>query len=648
MNWAHNNFTFTQIPPGFSKLTRLTYLNLSNANVAGQIPIELLYMTNLVTLDLSTLYFSRVLFLKLENPNLLTLVQNITGLKQLLLDGVNISTQGSHWCEPISSSLPYLQILSLSNCCLSGPIDSSLQKLQFLSDIRLSQNNLSALVLEIFADLPNLRSLHLCFSSLYGKVLEKIFQVSTLEAFDLSENSNLLRVLPQFPPTGSLHTLVLSKTTFSGTLPDSVGNLRVLSRIKLSRCNFSGLIPNSIANLTQLLYLDLSYNNCIVIGFSKESLPSLDTLDLSRNKLQGSIPSSFFELRSLNVLMLSFNNFSGTMQLEMIQRLQNLTELELSYNSLSIDASDNKSSLSSFPQLDILKMASCKLQRFLELRNQSRMIILELSANQISGRIPNWIWKIGSLMQLNVSHNLLGDLEKPYKFPSLSVLDLYSNQLHGEIPIPPDNLLTRTIPESICNASFLNVLDLSNNNFNGTIPLCLIERSTETLGILGTFPKSCASETLDISRNHLEGQVHKSLANCTVLEVLNFGNNNINDRFPCILGNSFSLHVLVLRSNKFHGGICNCRPDHNFWPKLQIIDLASNNFSGDLPMALNIKGMEMEQVKILNIFTSIDISNNNFQGVIPNTVGDLKSLYVLNASHNALTSPIPSSIGNLA
>ncbi|KAL7169594.1 hypothetical protein ACSBR2_034599 [Camellia fascicularis] len=156
LNWAHNNFTFTQIPPGFSKLTRLTYLNLSNANVPGQIPIELLYMTNLVTLDLSTLYFSRVPSLKLENPNLLTLVQNLTGLKQLLLDGVNIS-----------SSLPYLQILSLSNCYLSGPIDSSLQKLQFLSDIRLSQNNLSALVREIFADLPNLRSLHLCFSSLY-------------------------------------------------------------------------------------------------------------------------------------------------------------------------------------------------------------------------------------------------------------------------------------------------------------------------------------------------------------------------------------------------------------------------------------------------------------------------------------------------
>ncbi|KAF5941003.1 hypothetical protein HYC85_022170 [Camellia sinensis] len=251
LNWVHNNFTFTQIPPGFSKLTRLTYLNLSNANVAGQIPIELLYMKNLVTLDLSTLYFSR----------------------------------GSQWCEAISSSLPYLQILRLSNCYLSGPIDSSLQNVQFLSDICLSQNNLSAPVLEIFADLPNLRSLHICFSSLYGKVPEKIFQGSTLEPLDLLEN-----IFPQFPPNGSLHTLVLSNTTFSGTLPNSVGNLRVLSRIELSRCNFSGPIPNSNANLTQLLYLGLSYNNFTGTIPSFQMSKNITYIDLSHNALTGHVP----------------------------------------------------------------------------------------------------------------------------------------------------------------------------------------------------------------------------------------------------------------------------------------------------------------------------------------------------------------------
>ncbi|KAI8556183.1 hypothetical protein RHMOL_Rhmol05G0232200 [Rhododendron molle] len=60
------------------------------------------------------------------------------------------------------------------------------------------------------------------------------------------------------------------------------------------------------------------------------------------------------------------------------------------------------------------------------------------------------------------------------------------------------------------------------------------------------------------------------------------------------------------------------------------------------------KGLKMELVKILAIFTAIDFSNNCFKGKIPDTLGDLKSLIVLNLSHNALTGSIPSSLGNLS
>ncbi|XP_019187060.1 PREDICTED: receptor-like protein 12 [Ipomoea nil] len=61
------------------------------------------------------------------------------------------------------------------------------------------------------------------------------------------------------------------------------------------------------------------------------------------------------------------------------------------------------------------------------------------------------------------------------------------------------------------------------------------------------------------------------------------------------------------------------------------------------------KGMEMEIVKILRVFTSVDFSCNNFHGVIPDTIGIgvLTSLYVLNLPHNALTGNIPETIGNL-
>ncbi|GKC37685.1 leucine-rich repeat-containing protein [Tanacetum coccineum] len=46
-------------------------------------------------------------------------------------------------------------------------------------------------------------------------------------------------------------------------------------------------------------------------------------------------------------------------------------------------------------------------------------------------------------------------------------------------------------------------------------------------------------------------------------------------------------------------------------------------------------------------YTIIDMSNNTFEGQIPNVIGDLNSLIVLNLSHNNLIGPIPHALGNL-
>ena len=62
---------------------------------------------------------------------------------------------------------------------------------------------------------------------------------------------------------------------------------------------------------------------------------------------------------------------------------------------------------------------------------------------------------------------------------------------------------------------------------------------------------------------------------------------------------------------------------------------------------VTLKGLNVELEKIHTIFTSIDFSSNNFKGALPQTVGGLKSIYLLNFSHNALVGQIPPSIGNL-
>lgn len=806
LNLAYNNFNNTQIPSEFNKLTRLRYLNLSNAGFAGQVPIEISLLTRLVTLDLSTLYFPGTPSLQLENPNLNVLLRNFSELVELHLDGVNISAHGTEWCQAISSSLLNLRVLSLSACNISGPFDSSLLKLHSLSVIRIENNNLSTQVPEFFSNFTNLTSLRLSSSGLYGTFSKKIFQLPTLQTIDLSVNQQLQGSLPEFPKNGSLRSLVLSGANFTGFFPNSVGDLKMLSRIDVSSCNFTGSIPRSMENLTQLVSVDLSWNkfngsipffsmakNLTLINLSSNLLtgqinssywenltnlvnldlrfnqldgtipPSLfalsllqklqlsnnqfsgqlpvfggifllDTLDLSSNKLEGPVPMSIFNLKGLKILSLSSNNFSGSFPLNRLPQLKNLSSLDLSYNRLSIDYNDTNSSYSSFPQITTLKLASVNLRRFPDfLRNQSHLSTVDLSQNQIHGEIPNWIWRLNNLSQLNLSYNSLETLEGPLlnvTSSSLSVLDLHSNQLKGQIPLFSQfsiyldysrnnfNSSIRTdigdflsytiffslssnkfhgiIPVSICNATNLQVLDVSNNSLSGLIPNCLTAISG-TLAVLnlrrnnlsGTvpdqFPEHCSLKTLDLNGNQIGGQFPKSLANCTMLEVLNLGNNQIADTFPCLLKNISTLRVLVLRSNKFYG-LFGCPKPHGNWSMLQIVDIALNNFSGEIrgkclttwrammgddddamselnhlrfgvlkftgvyyedAITVTNKGLEMELVKILTVFTSIDFSVNNFSGSIPEEVGQLKSLYGLNLSSNALTGTIPSSLGKL-
>ncbi|XP_022640763.1 receptor-like protein 12 [Vigna radiata var. radiata] len=701
LNLAFNNFS-SVIPFGFNKLENLTYLNLSCAGFLGQIPIEISQMTRLVTLDLSSLLCSTEQELNLGNPNLRKLVRNLTSIRQLYLDGVSISAAGHEWSNALMS-LHDLQEVSMARCNLSGPLYSSLARLENLSVIVLDGNNLSSTVPETFAYLKFLTILSLSSCQLTGTFPQNIFKIVTLSVVDISLNNNLQGFFPDFPQ-GSLQTLRVSDTSFSGAFPNSIGNMKNLTELDFSYCRFSGALPNSLSNLTELSYLDLSYNNftgripsfekvdkltyldlsnnglsgavpssshfeglnnlvSIDLGynsisgsipsslftlpqlqkimlshnqfgqldeFTNESSSKLIILDLGSNHLSGSLPTSIYQLSRLNILILSSNKLNGTMNLDKLSELRNLTTLDLSYNNLLVDVNVTNAEPSYFPSIHNLKLASCNLKSFPDfLRNHSRIASLDLSDNHIQGIVPSWIWKLQDLESLNISHNLLTHLGGPLKnFSSkFVILDLHDNKLQGPIPtvlenaiyldfssnkfnsvIPQDfgnhllstfflslsnNTLSGSIPDSLCNAASLHVLDLSNNNISGTIPSCLMAMN-ESLGVLNlrknkltgpipdTFSDACFLRTLDLHNNKLDGKIPKSLSNCTSLEVLDLGNNKIMDGFPCLLKNISTLRVLVLRENNLHGHI-GCPKTNGTWYMLQIVDLAINNFTGKLP-----------------------------------------------------------------
>ncbi|KAG8504248.1 hypothetical protein CXB51_002560 [Gossypium anomalum] len=470
-----------------------------------QIPIEISRLTRLVTLDLSvSVYLGRPL--KLEKPNLEMLVQNLTRLRFLYLDGVNISATGNVWCKALLP-LTELQELSMSNCYLSGPIHSSLSHLRSLSVVRLDNNNLSASVPQFFTEFENLTSLRLSATGLNGRLPEEIFQVSTLQILDLSTNKLLEGSFPNFPLKASLRTLALSGTNFGGQVPKSIGNLEQLTRIELASCNFSGAIPKTMKKLTQLVYLDFSFNRFSgpIPSFSSSrnltqlnlahnqlkgtidstnwsGLSKLVSVDLQNNTLSGTIPPKLFCIPSLRRLFLSQNQFKG-----------NLGDLHGRASSLldTFDLSSNNG------KLHQKCLATWKGMQVLENEDQSKVkhlqfqflefypnhyqdaitvtikglewelvkiltvfTTIDISCNNFEGPIPEVIGTFKELYGLNFSHNaftgsmpsFLGNLQQ------LESLDLSSNYLSGGIPL------------QLVNLNFLSFLNVSNNKLVGQIP----------------------------------------------------------------------------------------------------------------------------------------------------------------------------------
>ncbi|KAJ8429832.1 hypothetical protein Cgig2_000160 [Carnegiea gigantea] len=349
-----------------------------------------------------------------------------------------------------------------------------------------------------------------------------------------------------------------------------------------------------------------------------------------------------------------------------------------------------------------LRLASCNLGVLPEfLRTQAHLKCLDLSNNHIQGTVPKWTCAIGdgSLEFLNLSGNNFVDLERPIPYaPFLEALDLYSNNVQGEIPPQMeelryldlssngftsinadigDNLTSNSAnfleqhtwkkSLSLCNATYLEILDLDDNHFKGNIPDFLIAM-TQHLGVLnargsnlsGVIPyrlgKACVLETLDFNGNLLQGQIPRSVANCKEYKVLDLGKNQFNDTFPCELKSDKI--ILDLAFNHFNSEII-ARLILNLTLMMARMnksltkpdDLHYGSIKEDYyqdELTVTFKGNDFVMEKILTIITSVNLSNNDFHGEITKELGKLNALTVLNLSHNSPLANIPSLLGHLS
>ncbi|XP_058183091.1 receptor-like protein 49 [Rhododendron vialii] len=713
-------------------VTRLQELVLHGVNISFGSPDSLLNLTSLTALDLSSTELS---------GNLPDGVFHFPNLQKLVLcDNLNLDINlpkstwgsgGSLWVLDLSETklfgelpdsighLKSLKSLDLSWTSLSGELPDSIGYLKSLKSLDLSSTSLSGELPDSIGYLNSLKSLYLSRTSLSGKLPDSIGFLKSLNYLILSRCKLWGSIPKSLGNLTQIRELDLTGNDFTGEVPSTISNLKqlthlildsndlggrilafvefpMLEKLHIGDNNFTGPIPFNLSGLQNLRELYLNKNSLSgVIPPSLFTLMSLEQLDLSSNHLTGQIPE-FQHRLPLDTIDLSDNKLRGPIP-QSISTLVNLAELYLASNDLSAVARSNGNN--TLPNLRNFRMSSCNIEVFpYFLRASENLVELDLSQNRIHGQIPNWVGFIGkaSLLYLNLSHNFLTGINK-LPWEHLNTLDLRSNLLQGPLLIPPpsilyflmsNNSLYGEISSSVCNASSLQMLDLSHNKLSGEVPQCLGNSSSflEVLslrsnGFKGTLPltfeKPSQLRSLDLSENHFEGPLPRSLVNCRSLEVLNVGNNKVNDTFPNWLGILPELQVLVVRSNQFHGPINTIMSEFSF-PKLRIVDLSYNEFTGHLPtryfenfqamknktmpdkqymsgessyyhdsIEVTIKGLEIELVRILTIFTTIDFSSNNFSGEIPNVVGKLYSLKVLNFSHNSLTGYIPEALGDL-
>ncbi|XP_060671050.1 receptor-like protein 7 [Ziziphus jujuba] len=481
------------------------------------------------------------------------------------------------------------KVLELKNPNLS----SLLQNLTGLEVLDLSYVNISSIVPNFLSNFTSLTSLFLLNCGLHGEFPATTFQLPNLRYLDVGSNRNLKGYLPEFKHKSPLKELILSKSGFSGILPSSIQMLDSLDLLDVDGCNFSGNhmtgpIPPWLGNLTKL-----------------------NTLLLGHNQFYGLVPQSLSDIINLETLYLRANNLSGILKFDMFFGMKFLTNLTLGENSLSVFImKGNKNATSS--KFKRLELGSCNLNTFPNfLRHQNELEVLVLHNNKIRGEIPEWMWNtsIDTFRLLNIANNFLtGSQPAILPWVNLQVYIVSFNMLQGVLPIPPpsilsynasNNMLSGEISPMFCNPSYLYFFDMSDNTLTGTIPKCFgnLSYSLDVLRLRnnffqGTIPKICSNSAsnlriIDLGYNKLQGQLPRTLSNCMMLEGIVVSNNQLRDVFPSWLGSLPVLKILILQHNGFYGVIGQPQNYLEF-PKLQVIDISFNNFTGELPSDLSV------------------------------------------------------------
>ncbi|KAJ0806644.1 putative non-specific serine/threonine protein kinase [Helianthus annuus] len=472
----------------------LQCLDLSNNQLDGTISEKVWQLPKLQTLDVSSNFLkgaiseniekSNISYVNLSNNSLEGVpleanMSNISSIEDIILSSCKLGPHFPKWIQTMKN----LSRIDLSNTGISDNIPENFWNMgpSRLTYLNISFNNITGIVTDMFSNFdPIVPSvIDLSSNNFYGRILNV---PSGLISLDLSKNnlSGQIFFLCQIVD-GSLLYLDLSNNTFTGPIPDCLWNFTGLQILSLGYNNLSGRLPTSIKFLTNLQVLYL-YNNSFSgkLPLSLKSLTELTFLNLGANKFSGYVPGWIGErLSRLYALILTSNKFIGTIPSHLCQ-LAKIQILDLSMNKLQGVIPSCLGNLTSMVQdglvrenVHFLESVNGSVGTYVDrsmikwqgsVREFGRTLglvkIINLSSNNLTGKIPDELTDLHKLIALDLSMNaLVGEIPSNIgQMKELLILDLSRNNLRGGLP------------SSMSQMTLLNYLDVSYNSLSGRIP----------------------------------------------------------------------------------------------------------------------------------------------------------------------------------
>ena len=348
---------------------------------------------------------------------------------------------------------------------------------------------------------------------------------------------------------GNIIQLRLMENSLSGQIPAEVGKLESLEILHLSHNQLVGDIPHELWQLTSLTSLYLTSNK-LTGNIPPEigDLMQLNFLGLAHNELIGRIPDEIGRLAGLEWVYVSGNRFEGCVPdpLRLVRNndLWGLNLLNCEFNPSDPDdravlvklynATDGDNWHNNEGWISDQPLAAW---HGVDVDAHGKVTRIDLTGNDLTGKIPGEIGQLDRLTRLSLS----------------------ANQLSG--PIPPE----------IGNLTALSLLNLGYNDLNGQMPVEMADLNKLW--------------HLDLSSNEISGPI-PDLDGLTNLAWLHLHRNKLTGEFPTWIRDLHQLERLTLGYNHLTGDLTLLSQDLKGLPVLQKFSIAGNNLSGCLPETL--------------------------------------------------------------